>query len=249
MELNKKARIDYKFIVDDEKWILDPKNPNTVMGGFGANSELTMPEYIQPKEIIYNKQIPHGQLISKKIYSKITDKKYNISIYLPPNYNENGEKIYPSVYFQDGAEYIELGSTVNVLDNLIHKKMIESTIAVFVTPTNRNVEYAFENRNKYADFFVTELVPFIDKNFLTLQNPKNRIVIGDSYGANISALICYYYPKVFENCGLHSAAFQPNSFEVIDLLGGVKKIDINFYAVWGTYEKMLIMMGDLYNGK
>ena len=83
MELNKKARIDYKLIIDNEKWILDPENPNTVKGGFGANSELAMPEYIQSKEIIYNKQIPHGKIINKKINSKITDKKYNISIYLP----------------------------------------------------------------------------------------------------------------------------------------------------------------------
>lgn len=239
MKLNKKARIDYKLIIDNEKWILDPENSNIIKGGFGANSELSMPEYNQPKEIIYNKQIPHGKLINKKIYSKTTDKKYNITIYLPHNYNENVVKKYPTVYFQDGAEYIELGSTVNVLDNLIHKKMIRPTMAVFVTPTNRNVEYAFENRNKYATFFSKELVPYIDKQFLTLPKTKNRIVIGDSYGANISALICYYYPNIFGKCGLHSAAFQPNSFEVIDLFKNVEKIEVDFYAVWGTYEKMV----------
>ncbi|MEA3500203.1 MAG: alpha/beta hydrolase-fold protein [Candidatus Marinimicrobia bacterium] len=239
MELNKKARIDYKLIIDDGKWILDPLNPHTIKGGFGNNSELAMPEYIQPKEIIYNKKISHGGLINKKIYSTTTDKKYNISIYLPPNYNENEVKKYPSVYFQDGAEYIELGSTVNVLDNLIHKKMIRPTIAIFVTPTNRNVEYAFEDRNKYAEFFAIELVPYIDEQFVTFSKPEEKIVIGDSYGANISALICYYYPNVFGKCGLHSAAFQPNSFEVIDLFSNVKKSEVDFYAVWGTYEKIV----------
>ena len=244
MELNKKARIDYKLIIDNEKWILDPENPNTVKGGFGANSELAMPEYIQPKEIIYNKQIPHGKIINKKINSKITDKKYNISIYLPPNYSEMKMTKYPTIYFQDGAEYIKLGSTVNVLDNLIHKKMIQQTIAVFVTPTNRNVEYAFEDREKYAQFFATELVPYIEENFRTSFKPEERVIIGDSYGANISALICYYYPKVFGNCGLHSAEFQPNSFEVINLYKNSENIDVNFYAVWGTYEKLINEMMD-----
>jgi hypothetical protein len=47
------ARLDYKFVLDGSKWILDPLNPNTVAGGFGPNSELAMPDYVQPPEIEY----------------------------------------------------------------------------------------------------------------------------------------------------------------------------------------------------
>ncbi|MEA1986974.1 MAG: alpha/beta hydrolase-fold protein [Candidatus Marinimicrobia bacterium] len=236
MELNPFARIDYKLIVNNKKWILDPLNPNTIRGGFGSNSELAMSEYIQSKEIIYNKNIQHGKIIEKIFESKNTKKKYNISIYLPPNYDKNECGKYPTIYFQDGAEYMELGSAINILDNLIYKKLIQPAIAIFVTPTNRNEEYAFGDRDKYIKFFATELVSFIDNEFRTIQNADERIVIGDSYGANISALIGYYYPKIFGNCGLHSPAFQPNDFEVIKLYKSNKDIEINFYAVWGIYE-------------
>src|SRR3970282_1406521 len=50
-ELN--ARLDYKFVRNGNDWILDPENPNTCTGGFGPNSELSMPEYVQPWEIEY----------------------------------------------------------------------------------------------------------------------------------------------------------------------------------------------------
>ncbi|MCK5086093.1 MAG: hypothetical protein KAQ90_01175, partial [Melioribacteraceae bacterium] len=53
-EFEPDARLDYKFVVNSSQWILDPENPNRVSGGFGPNSELAMPEYVQPWEIKYN---------------------------------------------------------------------------------------------------------------------------------------------------------------------------------------------------
>ena len=47
-ELN--ARLDYKLVVNNSTWILDPENPNRVSGGYAPNSELAMPEYIQPEK-------------------------------------------------------------------------------------------------------------------------------------------------------------------------------------------------------
>jgi hypothetical protein len=37
------ARLDYKFVLGGSTWILDPRNPYQVSGGFGPNSELRMP--------------------------------------------------------------------------------------------------------------------------------------------------------------------------------------------------------------
>nr|MCU0407202.1 hypothetical protein [Ignavibacteriaceae bacterium] len=41
------ARLDYKFVLNGSNWILDPENPHTCQGGFGPNSELSMPLYVQ----------------------------------------------------------------------------------------------------------------------------------------------------------------------------------------------------------
>ncbi len=239
-ELN--ARLDYKFVLNGSSWILDPENPNTVSGGFGPNSELAMPEYVQPWEIEYNPNIDHGTIEDKSIFSTNLNATHQLKIYLPPGYNN--ASTYPAVYFQDGFEYVTLASAANVLDNLIDSNKIEPLIAVFVKPNNRNEEYAFSKRNQYRLFFVEELVPFIDSIYSTKVDPKQRLVMGPSYGGNISALISYNHPDVFGLCGVHSGAFQPNNYEAFTLITTGEFRDIKWSSIWGSYEGLSQNMQD-----
>ena len=232
------ARLDYKFVLNGSSWILDPENPNTCSGGFGPNSELAMPSYVQPWEIQYNPDILHGTVVAKSIYSTNVSVSYQLNIYLPPGYDTSSSLTYPTAYFQDGAEYISLGSAVKVIDNLIDSNKIKPLIAVFVTPNNRNEEYAFSKRNQYRLFFVNELVPYIENNYKTITSPDNRLVLGDSFGGNISALISYNHPEVFGLCGLHSAAFWPNNYEALVMITSGPIKDIKWSSIWGTYESI-----------
>ncbi|HRN25426.1 MAG: T9SS type A sorting domain-containing protein [Ignavibacteriaceae bacterium] len=238
------ARLDYKFVLNGNNWILDPENPHTCSGGFGPNSELSMPLYIQPWEIQYNANIPHGTLTTKILYSTNVGTNYQLNIYLPPGYDTLSTESYPTVYFQDGAEYISLGSAVKVIDNLLDSNKIQPVIAVFVTPNNRNEEYAGTKRDQYRLFFVDELVPYIDANYKTKLDPKKRIVLGDSFGGNISALISYNHPEVFGLCGLHSAAFWANNYEAYNLITNGPVKDIKWNSIWGTYESLYTNMRD-----
>lgn len=230
------ARLDYKFVLSSGTWILDPENPKRCPGGFGANSELAMPSYVQPWEIVYNQNVKHGKTESKSIKSIYTNKTYQIRIYLPPDYDSARVEKYPTVYFQDGSDYMNLASSINVIDNLLDKNKIESFISVFVPPTNRNDEYAYSLRNAYSTFFVDELVPFIDSIYNTEKDPERRLVLGDSFGGNISAIISYNNPDVFANCGQHSGAFWTNNYEVSSMLRFGEHKGIKIYSVWGTYS-------------
>ena len=51
--------------------------------------------------------------------------------------------------------------------------------------------------DKYLKFLVTELKPFIDKNFATLKDRKNTFVAGSSMGGLISMYAICEYPAVF----------------------------------------------------
>ena len=186
----------------------------------------------------------HGTVLTKTIFSTNVGTNYQLNIYLPPGYDSLSATTYPTVYFQDGSEYISLGKAVNVIDNLLDSSKIQPVIAVFVKPNNRNEEYAGSLRNQYRLFFVNELVPYIDANYKTKVDPKERLVLGDSFGGNISALISYNHPEVFGLCGLHSAAFWPNGYEAYNLIvnGSVK--DIKWSSIWGTYESLYTNMRD-----
>ncbi|MEQ8906243.1 alpha/beta hydrolase-fold protein [Ekhidna sp.] len=228
------ARLDYKLVLNGSNWILDPNNPNKIGGGFGLNSELAMPGYVQPEEIESRENIDKGSVSKIRISSTATGKTYDVHVYLPASYDEAND--YPVAYFQDGSDYLNLASSKNVLDNLIADKRIVPTIGVFVVPNDRNIEYAFDDRFKYTDFFTNELVPYIDSNYSTLARSASRAVIGDSYGGNISAIIAFQNPDIFGNCGIHSGAFQPNDFHTNGIVMDGEQKAIKVATIWGSYE-------------
>jgi len=235
------ARLDYKYVLNGSNWVLDPLNPHTVSGGYGPNSELAMPEYVQPWEI---ETYPGIEMGTDQIFSTFVNKSFQLKVYLPAGYDPLLTTRYPAVYFQDGYEYISLGYADRVLDNLIDSALCCPVIGVFVRPNDRNTEYAGGLREEYQSFFASELVPYIDGKYLTLAQPNARAVIGDSYGGNISALISYHHSDLFGKCGLHSAAFQPNNYEAYQLitLGEVKPVQ--WVSIWGTYESLWQNMRD-----
>lgn len=226
------ARLDYKFIADGQ-WILDPINPNRVPGGFGPNSELAMPEYVQPWEI-EDMGNPEGNLESFDFPSTATGATYSIDVYLPPGYDSNNS--YASVYIHDGSEYLSLGDAPTVINNLIAENLIHPVIAVFITPTDRGAEYAFDKRFDFSSFITAELVPHIDSKYATIQSAEKRAVFGASFGGNISAIISYYNPTVIANMGLHSGAFWPNNHEMTEVITSGPIVDVKVASIWGTYE-------------
>ena len=113
---------------------------------------------------------------------------------------------------------------------------------MFVKPNNRDLEYAGSLRNQYRLFFVNELVPYIDANYKTKVDPKERLVMGLSYGGNISALISYNHPEVFGLCGLQSAQFSPNNYEAYFLIVNGPVKDIKWSSIWGTYDGLYAIM-------
>lgn len=238
------ARLDYKFVLDGSNWILDPLNPGTCSGGYGPNSELAMPGYVQPWEIETYPGTMMGTVVTDQIFSNYVNKTFQLKVYLPAEYDPQLSIRYPVVYFQDGYEYISLGYADKVLDNLIDSAVCCPLIGVFVRPNNRNEEYAGNLREEYQSFFAGELVPYIDEKYLTLNQTSARAVIGDSYGGNISALISYHYPELFGKCGLHSAAFQPNGYEAYNLITQGEVKPIQWVSVWGTYEGLWQNMRD-----
>ncbi|MCB0644636.1 MAG: T9SS type A sorting domain-containing protein, partial [Phaeodactylibacter sp.] len=214
----------------------DPLNPFEVLGGFGPNSELAMPGYVQPWEINYDPNIPHGTIEEFSIMSTNLNATHSVQVYLPPSYADHPDRYYPSLYMHDGHEYVSLASADNILDNLIETQMISELIVVFVRPNNREEEYADSKRDQYRLFIAEELVDYIDDHYRTVQSPGARGVAGTSFGGNISALIAYNHPDVFGKMGIHSGALWPNNDEALDLWVDNPVVDVQIASVFGTLE-------------
>ncbi|MFV1979527.1 MAG: alpha/beta hydrolase-fold protein [Rhodothermia bacterium] len=229
------ARLDYKITVDGN-WIVDPENPRTVVGGFGPNSELAMPEFEHPDEIDQAPGTPQGSLATINITSNILSNSRVMQVYTPASYNAAPADSFPVIYFHDGSDYTNLANAKVVLDNLIARERIVPIIAVFVTPVDRNNEYAFTKTKQYERFVIEEAMPLIDSEFRTMKRPEMRAMSGPSFGGLITTQICYNKPDVFGLCAVISPSYWANDREVFDMVvdGPVKPIA--WYVDWGSYE-------------
>jgi enterochelin esterase-like enzyme len=190
------ARLDYKYVTNGSNWILDPRNPNTVTGGFGPNSELAMPDYVQPPEIEYYSSISHGSIFDTLLFSTVLENSRHVKVYTPPAY-EQEQKEYPLVLFHDGLDYLSLGDAKNVLDYLIGNDLIDPVIGVFVPAVNRNEEY--------TEFIVAEVMGWVDSKYRTLTDPQFRAMAGVSDGGNISLWIGMNHPESFGKIAAYSS--------------------------------------------
>ncbi|HOP49915.1 MAG TPA: alpha/beta hydrolase-fold protein [Ignavibacteriales bacterium] len=228
------GRFDYRFVVNNQ-WILDPKNKLICHGGFGYNSELRMPKFVENKYFHYNANYVHGTIIYHELFSKILNKEYKIKVYTPNGYLK-GKKL-PILFIQDGFEYIDYAKCNNQLDNLINENLITHALAVFIKPNDRNNEYAYNETDLYIKFFVEELLEFINVNYSLPDETNDYHLLGADFGANISLKIALMYPDKFHNLYLHSPQLWPNNYEVLNLLDKADNKNLFIFSIYGKHEK------------
>jgi enterochelin esterase-like enzyme len=226
------ARLDYKFVVNDADWILDPLNPLVIQGGYGQNSELRMPKYTIPRELREHTGLPRGTIESAEFRSDVLNNSRTICVYLPAGYHES-EQRYPVAVFHDGLDFLSLGAADRILDYLIACRRIEPVVGVFVPPVDRNAEYAGAQMSLFDTFVVDELLPFVDRTYRTRRVAAERATIGASNGGNIALWLGLHYPETFGKI----AAMSGNVVSAVS--GGYEhtpRLAIEFYFDMGTYD-------------
>ena len=226
------ARLDYKLVINGSNWILDPKNPNTCLGGFGPNSELRMPGYVVPPEVSYYCNIPHGTLKDTTFHSTILGNNRQVRVYLPPGY-PSGSEAYPVILFHDGLDYITLCKANNILDYLISEHLMTPVIGVFVPAVDRAAEYAGSKIDKFTEFITSELMPVIDARYKTSKDPARRAMAGASDGGNIALYIGMKHPELFGKIAAQSSDVIP---VISETFSGGPKLNLSLYIDIGTYD-------------
>lgn len=250
-EYERDARFDYKIIVDG-RWILDPFNAKTIRGGFGENSYFEMPEYIRKNEAALANTALKGTIEK----TNLGHDKHKITVYLPAGYD--GKRNYPVVYFQDGDDYINNASALSIIDNAVAVGELDPFIAVFVNPVNRNIDYIYNDR--YTDFFVKEVVPFVENKYMAIKSKEGRFIVGDSLGGLASFYILYKYPEMFGGVFSQSGAlnftytkkvvFMNKKYQVKPFLKDITlmQLPVKMYLVVGTYEERVAGYFNFYKG-
>ena len=167
-------------------------------------------------------------------------------IYLPRDYSRSGER-YPVLYMQDGQNVFDdltsfagEWSVDETLDSIGNHTSEMIVVAVDHGGDKRVNEYCPYDMEKYGagegdryvDFLVKTLKPFIDKTYRTEKGKKNTFIAGSSMGGLISMYALLKYPKMFGGAGVFSPAFWigPKIFDDIRAKGAKVNSKIYFYC-------------------
>jgi len=234
------SRLDYKIVVNENNWILDPDNPLVQWSGFGPNSEMRMPDYEYPQETINRNGIGKGTLSgNNRLSSFYLGYPVQYQVYKPAGYQASGQ--YPVLFVTDGQEYSDerLGSMKTVLDNLLADGKISPLIVVFIDP--RNPDNLSENRrmselnmnSAYADFICKELIPTIELQYPVYKDRVKRGILGTSMGGLNAAYLGISRPQYFSKILIQSPAFWYNP-AIFDLWQTSAQQDLTIYMSSGV---------------
>lgn len=175
-------------------------------------------------------------VIKNELYSRHLKENRSVRIYLPPGYNELLS--YPIVYAQDGQDMFMYGRIATIANYLILEKNMEPIIivGVDVDKKHRTSEYSpiGEKNQAYKQFFVDELIPFIENDYPVRKSGIDRLLIGDSLGATVSLHLALDYPHLFKYMISLSGAFLTPTIDRIE-----HNNDLSWLNLWmliGTEE-------------
>ncbi len=184
-------------------------------------------------------------------YSPELDNRRDIMIYLPPGYDQGGER-YPVVYMHDGQNLFDAATsfagTEWGVDETMERLAGEGLQAIVVGIPNmaerRIDEYSpFEDAEHgggrgeaYLAFIAQTLKPHVDRAFRTRPEPECTAIVGSSAGGLISLFALLRRPETFGLAGVLSPALWLADGAIMGVVAEVQGAPGRIYLDVGTAE-------------
>jgi enterochelin esterase-like enzyme len=188
--------------------VMDPRNPDVSLSNGNAWSMV----YVPGSDFQDAAKVPHGAVSAVNYLSTALGRHRRMHVYTPPGYELGGKEKYPVFYLLHGAgdcdeSWTSVGRAGFILDNLIAAKKAKPMIVVM--PAGHTSTAGFRpqaaGRDEFAEDFVKDIVPYVEKNYRVLAGRANRAIAGLSMGGNqtlgvsMSHLDQYAYIGVFSS--------------------------------------------------
>ncbi len=205
----------YNFNVDGVT-VIDPRNPSVSE----SNTNVWSLVQVQGSEFMDTKQVPRGAVASVTYYSTALKRFRRMHIYTPPGY-ELGKGKFPVFYLLHGASdcddsWTSVGRAGFIVDNLIAAKKAKPM--VIVMPAGHTSAAGFGARgatpvaagaapplDEFTQDFVTDIMPYVEKNYRVFTDRPNRAIAGLSMGGSQTMNIAFLNLAKFAYIGVFSS--------------------------------------------
>ena len=148
----------------------------------------------------------------------------HLTVVLPPGYQPT-DAPYPTLYLNDGQDLPALHMQ-NVLDSLYDQRAIQPFVLVAIHAGDRIQEYGTaaqadymkrgSKAGHYADFVLTELLPYVQKHYRVSPDPAQTAFAGFSLGGLSAFDLVFHHPERFSRAGVFSGSFWWRSKSTAD---------------------------------
>ncbi|HMC00748.1 MAG TPA: alpha/beta hydrolase-fold protein, partial [Flavobacteriaceae bacterium] len=166
--------------------------------------------------LVFQSQAQEGKIITINIHAISLEKNLvgdspdrNVSIYLPPSYDEDTNKRYPVLYLlhgfsgeKTGANNWEWAFNATDVDKLITFGIVRPMIIVMPDACNQFGGSMYTNSittGYWEDFITNDLIDFVDSNYRSIPNRESRGIAGHSMGGYGAIKIAMKHPDIFRS--------------------------------------------------
>jgi len=208
----------YVFVVDGVT-VADSRNPATSQ----TNTTVYSLAVVPGSDVFDTKNVPHGAVASVFYNSSALGGIRRMHVYTPPGY-ESGKDKYPVFYLLHGAgdvddSWTSVGRAGFILDNLIASGRAKPMIVVMpaghvngagkalgapAAPAAPVIAPAGQP-DPFAQDFVNDLMPYVEKNYRVLTDRQSRAIAGLSMGGSQTLNIAIPHLDKFAYIGVFSS--------------------------------------------
>jgi len=210
----------YVFIVNGVT-VADSRNPMTSQ----TNTTVYSLAVVPGSELFDTKNVPHGAVAAVHYHSTALGGVRRMHVYTPPGYESNQNR-YPVLYLLHGAGDVDdswssVGRAGFILDNLIAAKKARPMIVVMPAGHVNGAGAALGGTvpeaaragnpgigagpDPFATDFMTDLMPYVEKNYRVITDRGSRAIAGLSMGGNQTLNIAIPHLDKFAYVGVFSS--------------------------------------------
>ncbi|WP_260607514.1 alpha/beta hydrolase [Chitinophaga polysaccharea] len=133
------------------------------------------------------RDVPHGEIRTRKYFSKVTGSWRQLCIYVPPGYEANTNEKYPVLYIlhgggEDETGWAMQGKTDLIMDNLIASGKAGPMLVVMPDANVGGTAFSESPLKTFEAELKEVIIPLVEKNYRADTSAKKRALAGLSMG-------------------------------------------------------------------
>jgi S-formylglutathione hydrolase FrmB len=160
-----------------------------------------------------------GRIDCNVLPSRVLSQKIHYCVLLPPTYDlatrAKPRRLYPVLYFLhglgDNEQTLFKSGGWNTVEDLRHEHRISEFLVVAPEGLASFYIKSADGRTRYSDFFLRELIPYIESRYSIRRQRASRAISGVSMGGYGALRFAFANPDLFSSVSAQSPALVPES--------------------------------------